>query len=1833
MKRSKAAPALLRTGVALALACGLMLPTAGLAAYGDEVRESATPSLDTPSEPEAADGAAVPGSPGAEGLFSAVTAAIQSAALYGALPDTDGAAASPLAAADYTVSGLTVSGGELGKDFKDTGSAIEVLTSTPLTFSGTSAYAIHIGQGVKADVTLAGVNLTGASTFEVLTNRTGSGEGTYCYLTLRDGSTNILKPGSGYGPGLRCGKTSTLVIDDENPNIVAGGSKLKVEDIITPRNGKVGFDGTTFNGTEVKTDSSLDLLDSENPGTLKAYARAQSAGIGGSAAEDGGTLIFNGGVIFAMGTNQTESNLTRTTDDGTSAGGAGIGAGSMANGGVTIFNGGNITAKASFHGSGIGGGYCNPSYFSADSTQNANAIRNTASSIGNKSVAGDITINGGYIKSYSAGHGNAFGQACCGNNKGKTITITGGTLLPWSNGSYYDIGGAQGYVTITGGSIRLTGAASGKPAPTNKFQSADNKAYNAEGVQVFMFCIDLSKSDKVGTEPVASWDLEIGGKPYTYGAPSYFDEGKLYLWLPTSAVGKEITVKLKRYDADGNMKPVEDLSATPGDSSGSGLGKRWISYSLTDEFKTENSGLFSKYYDGRSIETLISALEDYVDAEGLPAPYVANPDARLTNSAELLYQSAKMDDAGKRLDEYYPVEAVHDHAILPADSGAISMRVQSKEFAKAGTTTAESFWGHDTSFTVNIFPVNSKTEFTPYTLKGADGAPDTALSGPTWMQDSDENPNKASVNHLIVPVDVTSFTYPDGDTVDGSNMTKPSCLAPYGQVQLFLDGEPISAAHGGVLTFTREDLEDADNEQATIVTDKDGREHTVLLFDISRSQLEAHGLKSTDNDEHTVAAKYTSRTDAKPAAAAALAADDGADAGAAPSAVYRNYYDSQTEETLVQIQRSDCAFDLYNEKGTAYDPADDASVPVIDEAHAADTVFYNIADFTGANPSTFPLYVDTNSIGEVVFSSSNPNVMTVSPARVPNRSDRFTSADDEDFGFGATAVVHAAGKTTITATIAATGAFKGATRSFDVYIYPDPAAEPVIAAVETAYNLTRNDGSIRPYDTLRYTATFTNETPNSSYQNPVFTLSVPVDTTLRSLWVTDPEGNKRELKSGADYRAQGVLARALRILAAQVLAKPELSPGAQVLTVDSLPALFGNQSYRFTMDVTVNPDVVAKAAGDADFYSQSTANGVYGIDPAHDEKYPWDTRIPDTGNPVAEAWDDADPTSKEPADPDAPEPPTLEDIIGGGLVDPEDPDKPEDPDAPETEPGVEVGTVVPDGPLDTAQKPDPDAPDDPDRRTDAPIAPGDRIVSIGDTPDPKTPADVQREIDEQIKKKLEEDPAATEVEIPVVIERPDADDPENNPPVREEVIITVPIPAGYDPDGPDPDDRDDHDLIVIPADPKLADDGEERADIVLDKTAENVTPGRDDRGNQSVALVGDTIRYTVTVSNTRPGTCWYDVVVRDLIPAGMAYVSGSVIVTDAQGDEHRDFPDDFADATEDVAFYVGDVPGGKTATISFECKVTPALLDAERPVNIAHAAGTDPSDTIEPADPADPDGPVKQNRDPKPPGPVDPAAPGVWPDDAVIPETPPTHIDDVAPADPQREKLVTGKTAANLDRDDGAVYVGDTIRYTIAFSNDDEPWTSWFDVVVQDEMPAGLVPLAGGITLIMPDGTEVACPDDVYSPADGDVVVFAGPVRGGQKVQLVINAVVTEDALGTDIGNVAFTFGTDPSDTERDVLSGQPSGTTGSRFSGLDALEKAASEGAGFRSESKVAYPENYDGEVRPAPEGDTKLSKKRLARTGDDAMPLSLLLGLCMLAASMIAIAAVALSMRRNRS
>ena len=305
-----------------------------------------------------------------------------------------------------------------------------------------------------------------------------------------------------------------------------------------------------------------------------------------------------------------------------------------------------------------------------------------------------------------------------------------------------------------------------------------------------------------------------------------------------------------------------------------------------------------------------------------------------------------------------------------------------------------------------------------------------------------------------------------------------------------------------------------------------------------------------------------------------------------------------------------------------------------------------------ANQDWFPLFVETNSIGDITFTSSNPGVIAIEPN--DTLTDRAFVEGKTDYGVGAKAKVLSAGKTTITATIKGTGAYASVTKSFDVYIFPDLAKKPQLSMTETAYDTSRADGIIRPGDTLRYIVTATNEAADTACINPIYELGIPADTTFSALTIVDPEGNEVT----ADY---------------------DVADGKVV--VASLPTLFGGQAYRFKLDVTVNPDVVSKAPGEKpDFLSHSEATGIYGVNL---DKFEWDDRIPAEGLPVDPADAEANPTL--PPSPDAapepepepivPDPDTATEILGGDLNDPE-PEDPSDPDGPK-KPGVPVGPVKP----------------------------------------------------------------------------------------------------------------------------------------------------------------------------------------------------------------------------------------------------------------------------------------------------------------------------------------------------------------------------------------------------------------------------------------------------------------------------------------------------------------------------------------------------------------------------
>ena len=1682
--------------------------------------------------------------------------------------------------------------------------------------SGTAvATGIRVAPGVDATITFAGVNIQGQFPMDIATNSTASGNGTVevsgddvadkttVHLILADGTTNTLHnsyystldtgsntPAAYMFPGLRCGEGSVLVVDDEVLNQdVSGEPVVPAQGMIPAGTTYVDRDGKTQTSTGVGKDlvSSLSNLESRDPGQLWVYSGIRSAAIGGGPIENSGDMTFNGGDLHVY-----------SNDKAANGSGAAIGGG-HAGGGTTItFNGGTVDSYASFHGAAIGGG-CTYTGGMSSSTSTWPLRDAIISRTANHTIAGDITVNGGFVEAWGAEHSNAFGQGCGGTNTGRTILITGGTLLPhWGgNGGFLEIGGSQGYVVITGGSVNCT-----------RFQGNDNDglAYGdlERTKKVAMLTIDVKSkiqamADAAGVTPdfnakLESWELLLD-KMLTdppYGAPANLNDGKLYLWLPKGTnTSHQIDANFSYYVGE---KLLTSNTTLPQGSAGSGdtTAKEWESFKLDEDFVTKN---WSKYYDGEPLEK--------VDVSKTPIK-VDNPaGGQLDNNDKIKYNYQQMDEDGN------PISAATTGTRTPADAGFYDIEVRSEQY-KENAPFSQTYWGHSATGRAVISPVCSTTSWElsePVVLSTTDADGNEVrkeYTAPTWAQDDNAgNYNTATNNHLVVPVDVTSGSLPFGDSYpDGSTMSRTSCKAPTGRLQLYIDDRAVPEGLGGVIEVDRDRLEDASFTHAWIAADDSGREHTMAYFDLTRSQLEAFGLedKSSEGNEHHVRVEYTSASaDAGPRDEAAAASEDDSEpwVPAHNDSAYVNYYESANDDNAVEIELATPDLRLFNESGTGYIPngeglaegdlaANDAKLK-LDEDHERDwtapdgtrmgtedhtdvSAFRDKLDDAGnvvkENPDWFPLYLQTNSIGDVEFTSSNPAVISV----VPNdaMTDRTYVENKTDYGVGARARVLSAGKTTITATVKGTGAYSGASRSFDVYVFPDLAKKPELTLTATAYDTTRDDGTVRPGDVMRYTVTATNTAADSACINPVYELGIPGDTTLKSLVAVAPDGTET------------------------VIENPRAVDGKVV--VDSLPTLFGGQSWRFVLNVTVDSDLFDPGHGALELASTSKASGIYGVNP---DQFEWDTRFPAEGMPVDDALVTVDPSKPAPDEPGEPEPDPDKavDILGGDLID-ETPD-PDDPDDEPDAPGVPVGPVVPGSPFDEAELPDdPDDPDAPPVRE--PIQPGDRVVIFGDDPDPVTPEDIAKELEEQIRKKLEEDPEATEVKIPVTVERPGPD----GTPERVEVVVTVPITPDM---RPEPEDRDDHDLVPVPSDVDPRPDG----DIVSTKKAVNVTPGHDRRPNKSVALVGDTIRYTVTVSNTLPGGAWYNVVVRDALPVGLAYVPGSARVTLADGTELTEFSSDFDPATRVLGFCLGDLVSVSSASVTFDCTVTPDALTVDVEGNVATPFGTEPSATVTP-DPENPDGPPSVGPEPETPGPWNPEDHDkTWedveketeeqvrdglpvPDDEEVKVAPtdPSFIDDVVhevvPGDPDHSRFSCTKTAENLSgREAGTVLVGDTIRYTVAFTNGDEPWTRWYDVTLYDKMPAGVTPVSGSFRLVLPDGVEMSCPDSVYNPVSGDVSVAVGAIDGGQTVTLVFDALVEEAAVGTDIANTASALGTDPSGATEGVIRDGGSAPIGDRREVGGLLGIYGSLDASTAASSEVAYPDGVRPEVsRPAP-------------------------------------------------
>ena len=678
---------------------------------------------------------------------------------------------SPDAQGWVTCGDLRVKGGAYGVDFTYTPGAVqyngadygtsdvvEVLTSAPLVFSDAAGHGkdtpgatgIQVNPGVHADITLNGVHVSHTIPLNIITDCTSTENGskasdstqlqtrTELYLVVSDRSDNSLSSHENYRPGIRCGEGANLTIDDETRNIDSAGNE------VVPVGGIINHETTLIGGKHLKKGEVHTTLDSEEPGSLTVEGGYGASAIGGGMAETGGRITINGGAILARA-----YYGTKNTDTGAGIGG---GAGGEGSDEVITYNSGTIEVHGGYHGAGTGAGCWLTTDPSPYATPDAICSRTWGAP-----NAGDITINGGCITSIGGYCTSGFGTGCGGgSNKGNLVKVTGGTLLPGTEGSRPDFSaGTEGRVVISGGSVRTEG--------TDNFEGFGGTAYGSEGEyreedKVFMITVDLG-SDGVGNETIDKWGLSIDGVPQGYGAPAQFHEGKLYLWLPASAKDKVISIDLGYEREDGTRVEPDTLfrdpasPADPEDPNRTKL-KRYEEFELDPSYL---AGL-KKYYDGRPLEAY--------DLAARPIAPPKDPDRVLNDPLACDYKYQRFDAVGGNAVS----GEVSTGNKMPSDVGIMKFTMISRQYP---TTEGfkENYWGHRAFGWCEIWAIPSRVADVKASWGAGEGA------------------DRALAVEAVVERGATVDGAPPA--ADGSNLTEPTCASPEGRVQLYVDGKPV----------------------------------------------------------------------------------------------------------------------------------------------------------------------------------------------------------------------------------------------------------------------------------------------------------------------------------------------------------------------------------------------------------------------------------------------------------------------------------------------------------------------------------------------------------------------------------------------------------------------------------------------------------------------------------------------------------------------------------------------------------------------------------------------------------------------------------------------------------------------------------------------------------------------------------------------------------------------------------------------------------------------------------------------------------------------------------
>nr|WP_276536245.1 hypothetical protein [Adlercreutzia muris] len=845
---------------------------------------------------------------------------------------------------------------------------------------------------------------------------------------------------------------------------------------------------------------------------------------------------------------------------------------------------------------------------------------------------------------------------------------------------------------------------------------------------------------------------------------------------------------------------------------------------------------------------------------------------------------------------------------------------------------SESYWGHRATGQFTIWPIASQ------------------VSGiaAEWVDDGDPG-DVAHPSDQVLKVSATIGAAPTVDGRPGSEATKPTCQAPRGQVQIYVDGKPVGApvdlVYAGDPDAEGNPIPEGDPRVTAKKVDN-GRGGSTALFSLARAASASDFLVPTQGQQgrHEIALRFlppsAAQADAgQPANYLASAAPD-ADETVPRVEVAIDPIDPNP--TVTPEPDPDCADPDAPEPEVSTGPGQPAD-PGADPGKPGDKVFRGEIVTTWGEPSEADphpgrvlLKVDTPSSGPVSVTDASGNVFEADFLR----GEDGNPVRGEDGSYTLVLDPTAVGRGELTFRQEPNGAYTGSTWVYDVTVKPEPKIAPAPALAKRAENLTHPNGPTQPGDRIRYTIEASNGAAGSLWTNVVVTDPLPASLELDegSVRLDNPRGGIADMAlTRADATAAGDVGRF------------SLSaPGAGGRSVLSVPAgdIGGGANATVTFECTVRGELDFSDPAAVDLGNVASSTG---------------TR-PDPENP-----DGPDVGPVAPPDTDPSTPP------GGGTVAPADPDVRVSKSVENlTAPGAKVthlgdrlrytvtlenagaadsclmAAAVSD-PLPAGIEPVPGTlrlsvdggesiavPDAAYDRASRTIA-----VTVGDLWGGHAAVlTFECTVGEAALEQNTANIAHAHGEVPSESPGSRPEDPDPGKPAEP--------PAG-EPEASSPPASP---APVVPGDP--AED-----DVAIAKTAENLT--RDDDATH----VGDTVRYRIALSNSGPGTGWMDAVIRDDVPEGLEPVSGSIRLTLPDGSEVAVDDAAYDPATRILAVAVGHLYGGQEAALVFDALVTGAAVGADIG-NVAVGLGTPPSAW-------DPDG-----ERPGPGAPFDP--PGGWDD-------------------------------------------------------------------------------------------------------------------------------------------------------------------------------------------------------------------------------------------------------------